>query len=260
MGALAGGASLAAAAIVALDPVLVAQGRSVMTETLAAFLTAATLWRRCRGPGRRGAALGGLAFGLGALCRPERLPAARADDARGLVAIAGPGAARTARAALILVAVTVATLAPWAMRNALVLGEPVWTTTHGGYTLYLANNPVYYDEVVNGPPGAVWTGHNQWLWWDSVNRSTRGPDASPRPIARCGPRPFGSSPADRAISSGRRWRGSAGSGDSRRPRRSIRAGSGSPTAPGRRRSGSRWLLGLTARGLWSWPRIAAPPR
>ena len=56
----------------------------------------------------------------------------------------------------------------------MVIGEPIWTTTHGGYTLALANNPVYYDDVLHGPPGRVWTGHDQWLWWDSVNRETAG--------------------------------------------------------------------------------------
>ncbi len=25
-----------------------------------------------------------------------------------------------------------------------------------------------------GRPGRVWTGHDQWLWWDSVNRATAG--------------------------------------------------------------------------------------
>ena len=65
-------------------------------------------------------------------------------------------------------------LSPWAIRNALIFGEPVWTTTHGGYTLALANNEVYYRDVLNGPPGGVWMGHDQWLWWDSVNRDTTG--------------------------------------------------------------------------------------
>ena len=51
-----------------------------------------------------------------------------------------------------------AVLAPWAVRNALVLGEPVWTTTHGGYTLALANNEVYYRDVLGGSPGQVWYG------------------------------------------------------------------------------------------------------
>ena len=37
-------------------------------------------------------------------------------------------------------------------------------TTHGGYTLHLANNPVFYGEVVRGPAGAVWDGGSLWRW------------------------------------------------------------------------------------------------
>jgi hypothetical protein len=76
------------------------------------------------------------------------------------------------RASLLALA-TVATLAPWAWRNARVFGEPVWTTTHGGYTLALANNPVYYADVLDGPQ-AVWTGPNQSEWFDAINRATAG--------------------------------------------------------------------------------------
>ncbi len=152
-GGLGRGRSLAAAWIVALDPVLVVQSRSVMTETLAAFLLVAALAGLGVGSWW-GPVLGGLAFGLGGLCRPSTLAAA----AFAVVASLGfgPGNARTrlVRAAGIVLA-TAAVLAPWAFRNALVLGEPVWTTTHGGYTLALANNPVYYAEVLDGPPGAV---------------------------------------------------------------------------------------------------------
>jgi 4-amino-4-deoxy-L-arabinose transferase-like glycosyltransferase len=61
--------TLMAAAIAACDPVLVWQARSVMTETPAAFLVAASLAALAR-PGRRGAVLGGAGFGLAALCRP----------------------------------------------------------------------------------------------------------------------------------------------------------------------------------------------
>jgi hypothetical protein len=65
-------------------------------------------------------------------------------------------------------------MVPWVWRNARVIGEPVLTTTHGGYTLALANNPVYYEEVLNGPPGAVWSGPRQQAWWERVNRELAG--------------------------------------------------------------------------------------
>ena len=48
------------------------------------------------------------------------------------------------------------------------------TTTHGGYTLALANNSTYYDDVLNGPPGAVWSGPRQFDWFAKVNREMDG--------------------------------------------------------------------------------------
>jgi hypothetical protein len=146
-------------------------------------------------------------------------------------------------------------LLPWTVRNYLVLGEPVWGTTHGGYTLALANNPVYYDEVLNGPPGRVWTGALQWQWWDSVNRATAGmtePEADrylrsqvwklvrERPgdfarsvLARLG-HFWGVLPAASVYPAPARWATLAW------------------TAP-------LWIalaLGLFNRDLWSWPRVA----
>jgi 4-amino-4-deoxy-L-arabinose transferase-like glycosyltransferase len=164
--------ALAAAAIVALDPVLVWQSRSIMTETLTAFLLTAALGALTL-PGWRGPALGGALSGLGGLSRPSVLPGAALTIVAALVARPGSGRERLARGVAMALSLGVV-LAPWVVRNALVIGEPIWTTTHGGYTLALANNEVYYRDVLNGPPGRVWTGHDQWLWWDSVNRATAG--------------------------------------------------------------------------------------
>ena len=121
---------------------------------------------RVDGPGSSaGRRSGGLGFGLASLCRPSVLPALAL--VAGAAFVTGPGGwRRRARMAVVMVAAAVATLAPWAWRNARALGEPVWTTTHGGYTLALANNPVYYAEVLDGPPGAVWSGPNQRRWWE----------------------------------------------------------------------------------------------
>jgi hypothetical protein len=49
-----------------------------------------------------------------------------------------------------------------------VLGAPVLTTTHGGYTLLLGNNPAFYREVVRQPWGTAWDGshgggQSEWL-------------------------------------------------------------------------------------------------
>jgi hypothetical protein len=252
---LSPGRVLAAATVTALDPVLVAQTRSVMTETLAAFLTAASLAAVAR-PGLAGAALGGGVFGLASLCRPSALPAAALTVVA--AAATGPGtrAERLLRAAA-LASATLVVLAPWAARNAAVLGEPVLTTTHGGYTLYLANNPVYYDEVVNGPPGAVWTGPNQKRWWEEVNRSAAGlsEPAADRAMGAAALRFAASRPGDFARASlarlGRFW-GVAPAG-AVYPRW-LRVATSLWTTP-------LWallLLGLISRTAWSWPRVAAP--
>lgn len=169
---LSPGRSLAAAAVVAVDPVLVSQSGAVMTETLAAALNALILVS-LTAPGRLGPTLGGFGFGLSALCRPSAWPVLGLSALASMMLPPLPLRERALRTTL-LVGLAVATAAPWAWRNKSAVGEAVWTTSHGGYTLFLANNRVYYDEVVNGPPGAVWTGDNQWRWWDSVNRSARG--------------------------------------------------------------------------------------
>ena len=161
-----------AATIVAFDPVLLVQARSLMTETLAACLVAAAIWGVAL-PGTRGAIVGGCGFGLAALCRPSLLPAALLLAGAGLLVGPLDRAARLSRSLILLIA-TLTMLFPWALRNALVLGEPVWTTTHGGYTLALANNPAYYADVLNGPPGAVWSGENQYAWIRSINAATAG--------------------------------------------------------------------------------------
>ena len=55
-------------------------------------------------------------------------------------------------------------VSPWVLRNTLVLGRPILTTTHGGYTLLLGNNPVFYDEVARQPWGTVWSGDSLERW------------------------------------------------------------------------------------------------
>ena len=138
-----------------------------------------------------------------------------------------------------------------------IFGVPVWTTTHGGYTLALANNEVYYRDVLNGSPGAVWTGDDQWRWWDSVNRAPAGmtePEAdrflrhTVLKLALTSPARFLRLP----LALGRFW--------SLAPATAVY----SPAVrwgprSGRFRSGAL-LLGLFRRQLWQWPQVAAPLR
>ena len=249
------GRATVAAAIVAFDPVLLVQSRAVMTETFAALLVAACL-ASATVPGRRGAILAGVVSGLAALCRPSLLPGA------GLVGLArlvvGPGSwRRRAIEAGLFGAGAVAVMAPWAVRNAIRLGAPVWTTTHGGYTLALANNPAYYADVVDGPPGAVWSGPNQQAWKEDVAAATAG--MTP-------------------IRADRYFRDEALRMLRERPGTFLRASiarlsrfwgvapAGAVYSPALRRGTARWTHprgvarggGRARRDLWRWPRLAAP--
>jgi 4-amino-4-deoxy-L-arabinose transferase-like glycosyltransferase len=247
--------TMAAALIAALDPVLAWQCRSVMTETPAAFLVAAALAGLSTG-GRRGAILGGLGFGLAGLCRPSLLAGAALTVLAGLAAPPGRLSERLLRSALLTLTITLV-LSPWMIRNLLILGDPIWTTTHGGYTLALANNPVYYREVLDGPPGRVWTGEDQWRWWDSVNRETAGMtehqadrhlEATVWRLAKERPRDFARASLARL---GHFW--------SVAPAAAVypafaRYATMAWTVP-------LWvalLLGLAHRSVWSWPRVGAP--
>ncbi len=109
-------AATIAAIVVALDPVLVAQGRSVMTETLAAFLNAATL-RALSTPSARSAAGGGFWFGWGSLCRPTALASAFLAGVFGFVSQPGTRRERFLRV-VALWSATALVLVPWAARNA----------------------------------------------------------------------------------------------------------------------------------------------
>lgn len=252
---LAPGRALLAGAIVAFDPVLLAQGRAVMTETLAAWLVSATLVLVGQG-GLRGAWLGGFGFGLATLCRPSFLPAAGLTAVAALAAGPGTPAVRVRRAAVLVLA-TIAPLVPWAWRNARVLGEPVWTTTHGGWTFALANNPVYYDEVLDGPPGAVWSGANQARWFAQTGRVVAGlsEPAADRRLRALGlqfvasrPRAFARACLTRL---GRFWGLAPAGAVYSRTTRLVTAAWTLPL----------WIalgLGLTCHGLWRWPRVAAP--
>lgn len=167
--------SLLASILVAFDPVLAVQSRSVMTETLAAALVTFSLTVLAYKRDRSGPSTGihffvaGISFGLCVLCRPSLLPGV------GCVLLARLFVPRFGWSSLTALALGVGiTLSPWSIRNFMVVGGPIVTTTHGGYTLALANNPAYYADVLDGPPNAVWSGPNQQAWWNDVNERTQG--------------------------------------------------------------------------------------
>jgi 4-amino-4-deoxy-L-arabinose transferase-like glycosyltransferase len=148
--------SLVAAGLMTLDPILINQSVQIMTETLAALLAVLALLaitRSARECSLGRALLCGALLGLCVLCRPTFLVWFVG------VAIAFPlacdGPRRFLRTAA-LVGAAAAVLAPWAIRNQFVFGWPVITTTHGGRTLLLANNPAFYEYLRAAPWGSTW--------------------------------------------------------------------------------------------------------
>lgn len=252
---LSDGRVLLAGLIVALDPVLVIQSRAIMTETLAAFLIAWAIAAAARG-GFWGAVETGLVLGLAALCRPSTLAGSAFCVA--FAAWAGPGGRRerVGRATLIIAMMTL-TLAPWAVRNRMMLGEFVWTTTHGGYTLALANNPDYYRDVLDGPPGAVWDAGQQRSWAERIAKETSGlsePDAD-RLLARSGWLMLRDHPRDFLRASlarlGRLW---AIQPSSAVYGWRVRWPSAAWTVP----LFTLGILGLSRRRAWRWPECIIP--
>jgi hypothetical protein len=157
--------------LVACDPILLAQSTQVMTETPAALLTVVGLLALTRGSAdasrqdvrtRRSAALAGGALALGVLCRPELLIWLLAAGValslrRRRVGACTRASCPSAVASLAAFASGAAiVLAPWAIRNQIQFGRPIVTTTHGGYTLLLANNTDFYQWLGSGRWGDVW--------------------------------------------------------------------------------------------------------
>ncbi|HBO44334.1 MAG TPA: hypothetical protein DD670_10465 [Planctomycetaceae bacterium] len=181
-----------AGALVACDPILLNQSTLVMTETLAALLVAvalACLVRLAERPGVFRAATAGAALGLCGLCRPELLLWAALCAAALLLcwrAMQEPRRARHeadapapsltvgARSNLVgprfsstaaFVAAVAMALLPWTIRNQLQFGRPIVATTHGGYTLLLANNPAFYEHLCHGEWGSIWDARDLGPVW-----------------------------------------------------------------------------------------------
>lgn len=163
---------VAAATAVAVDPLLLRYSAQPMTECVFTALTVWTLvgvtrlWFDPRAPWQV-ALFTGIVAGLAALCRPTLYPLI------GLMLLCllfvAPRLSfkeyRYRQAAIYALAAS-AIIALWAGRNLVVLDEPLLTTTHGGYTLLLGNNPVFYEEVARKPWGTVW-GYDSLVRWQA---------------------------------------------------------------------------------------------
>ena len=165
-----GQASWLAGLLVTVDPILFYQSTQLMTETLATLLALLLLFALLRsGEGResRWMLAAGTIAGLAILCRPTFL--AFAGLAWLLLAVR-----RRWKPMMLFSAAAAVVLVPWIVRNSLVLEKPVLTTTHGGYTLLLGNNPHFYEHLRTAPWGSTWNPDRFDLDWRSNHVSEDG--------------------------------------------------------------------------------------
>ncbi|HEY0984850.1 ArnT family glycosyltransferase [Schlesneria sp.] len=166
-----------AAGLVAVDPMLLRYVSQPMTESVCTLLAVLWIWSASlalTSPNGRAWCrwlFSGLSFGLLVLCRPTFWPIVlfwyggsylvhrrQRSDNRGSAwgSLASQWICGATGTALVV--------GPWIVRNWWVLGVPILTTTHGGYTLFLSNNPVFYQEVVQQPWGTVWQNQSLTEW------------------------------------------------------------------------------------------------
>lgn len=159
---------------VTMDPLLSRASQLMMTELLATFLGLLAWWLwlvlwpnlpTCSldAPNKTSRSMPqwltlyvlGLVFGLSILARPTAAVWCLLFAACMLLV----GCQCWKRRVLDSITVSVCVLicvVPWTLRNWSQLGVPIWATTHGGYTLLLANNPSLYQHFETNGPDRNW--------------------------------------------------------------------------------------------------------
>ena len=194
--------SSVAAAIIAVDPLLIRYTALPMTEVTSGLsLTAALIvlvrFRKqlakasidaCYSHLLPTGAAAGVLLGLSTLIRPVGLAAGgllTLDFLLLMLRSRGPGQSsapdgsergslvRRSGIALIPATTMMLTLSPWIIRNWLELQSFVPATTHGGYTLALGNNPDYYADVVRKPGHPPWDGARLDAWQQKMTAAAR---------------------------------------------------------------------------------------
>ncbi len=160
---------------IAIDPILVRQSALVMTETLATMLSTLVWWSWVRlyaiygsFPKKVGFLIG-VMLGLYCLSRSTGLVWWLLLIMLWLVGCNYYGEPKKQLKpigfALFLFLGGMLVLAPWAIRNQVVLGKMIWTTSHGGYTLLLANNPILFEHYETEGLGRDWDESRFHEWW-----------------------------------------------------------------------------------------------
>ena len=102
----------------------------------------------------------------------------------GLLSLKNASLGSRIRSALTVTLVAACFVVPWTIRNQMQLGRPVWATTHGGYTLLLANNPLLFDHFDQQGGSRGWDAepfHLAWSqrWVDTEQSSLANSGGSP---------------------------------------------------------------------------------
>jgi len=180
-------AGLAGAAIAAVDPFMIHTSGEGMSEALfCLFLVGGIFYlvmsekgdshlfpgKRWLSPFISRTVLATLAIALAGMTRPIAWPLCALPV---LLALFRKGklSARLAHAVLV-VAICAAVSGPWIVRNKVRFDAFIPTTTHGGYTLYLGNNP-YLRDAVRWRRGAWLSGESTFdAFEQEVARARRG--------------------------------------------------------------------------------------
>ncbi|MBQ1454976.1 MAG: phospholipid carrier-dependent glycosyltransferase [Thermoguttaceae bacterium] len=158
------------ALLTAADPILLYRSRMVLPDTAIAFFTAAVIFslvfaRHRAGPGQWVLLFAaGLCCGLGAVLHWFFLPLMALIV---LVLLVLPWLRSGERpvthaAAFVFLAAAAIVLLPWELRNERLFGRPLLMTSRAGESLYLGNNPLYYDTYKLLIPFDEETFRRQW--------------------------------------------------------------------------------------------------
>jgi 4-amino-4-deoxy-L-arabinose transferase-like glycosyltransferase len=160
-------AAVISALLVAFDPLLIAFSPQAMTETLAACVVALSCWifaLAMRSTRLWPALILGVVVGLASLSRSSFLllvPVAVIGLGWQKLGAEGNWMVRlrpSLMAMVICLLGAISTLVPWIIRNYGVFGKFIPATTHGGYTLAVANSPDYLNYVrVQGRDSGPWS-------------------------------------------------------------------------------------------------------
>lgn len=156
--------------LAAADPLLARQSTLIMSESFFTLLFIGAIYLLTLGSevGRSKwwLFLSGVLWGLAALTRPVAIIV--------LASISlGVFFSGKMKAWFLTALIALLTMLPWAIRNQSALGRPIFTTTHGGYTLWLGQNPVFYREVVAGR-NSTWPKESFDDWTANNLASTKG--------------------------------------------------------------------------------------